>query len=140
MGTAQPRLDGTGNHLLQRRIGDEERRDDAGMRRIGAAQLQGRRRAVGFGIAGIGRQAGGDLVGAADNRVEPRVGILAVQRSADLILQIDIGDIEAAAASERERAGDVERVERIKPAVLIGGPKRDRTNRNRTAGLAEKYS
>ena len=58
LGAAQASLDRAGHHLLQRRIGDQECRDDAGMRRIGAAEFQRRRRAVGFGIAGIGGQSG----------------------------------------------------------------------------------
>ena len=49
------------------------------MRRIGTSELQRRRRAVRFGITGIGRQFGRDLVGAADDRVEARVRIAAVQ-------------------------------------------------------------
>ena len=110
------------------------------MRRIGAAQFQRGRRAVGFGIAGIGGQSGRDLVGAADDRIEARVGIVAVQRGADLVLQADIGDVEAAAAGDRERIGDVEGVERIKPGILVGGAQRDRADRDGIAGLAEKYS
>ena len=129
-----------GYDLFQRWIGDEESGDDARMRGIGTSKLQRGRRAVCFGIAGIGRQFGRDLVGATDDRVEARIGVAAVQRSSDLILQIDIGDIEAATPGDRERTRDVEGIERIKPAILVGGTKRDRADRNRTAGLAEKYS
>ena len=63
MRAAQARLDGVGDHLLQRGIGDEEAGEDAGVRRIGATEFQRRRRAIGFGIAGIGRQVRRDLVG-----------------------------------------------------------------------------
>src|ERR1700688_2258093 len=35
---------------------------------------------------------------------------------------------------------DVEGVERVKPAILIGGAKCDRADRNGIAGLAQKYS
>ena len=136
---AQAGLNGAGDDLFQRGIGDQEGRDNAGMRRIGAAQFQRRRRAIGFGIAGVGGQSGIDLVGAADDRIEAVEGLVAVERAADLILQRDAGDIEPAAAGDREGVGDVERVERIKPGVLIGGAKRDRADRNRIAGWSEKY-
>ena len=79
MCTAQAGLNRVGNHLLQRRIGDKERCDDAGMRRIGAAQFQRRGRAVGFGIAGIGRYRRRDLVGGADDRVEAAERLVAVE-------------------------------------------------------------
>ena len=69
-----------------------------------------------------------------------RIGIVAVQRGADLVLQVDIGDVETAAAGDRERIGDIERVERIEPAILIGGAQRDRADRYRIAGLSEKYA
>jgi hypothetical protein len=68
------------------------------------------------------------------------IGVIAVQRRADLILQIDVGYIEAATPGDRERVGDVERVECIESGILIGGTKRDRTDRNRIAGLAEENS
>ena len=89
VGAAQAGLNGVGNHLLQRRIGDQESRDDAGMRRIGAAQFQRRRRAVGFGIAGIGRHRRRDLVGGADDRIEAVEGLVAVEGGADLIFKRD---------------------------------------------------
>src|ERR1700736_1029194 len=56
--------------LFQRRIGDEECCDGAGMRRIGAAQFQRSRRTVSFRIARIGRQSGKYLIGAANDRIK----------------------------------------------------------------------
>lgn len=96
-GAAQAAFHGAGHDLFQRWIGDEESGDDAGMRGIGTSELQRGRRTVGFGVTGISRQSRRHLVGAADDQVEAGKGVAAVQRSADLILQIDIGDIEAAA-------------------------------------------
>ena len=107
---------------------------------IGAAQFQRGRRAIGFRIAGIGGQSGRDLVGTADDRIEAGVGIAAVQCRADLVLQADIGDIEAATAGDGERVGEVEGVERVKPAILIDGMQRNRTDRHRIAGRAEEIS
>ena len=123
---AQARLNGFGHHLLQRRVGDEECREDAGMGRIGATELQRGRRAIGLGIAGICREAGGDLIGAADGRIEPGVGIVSVQRGAELILQGYVGDVETAAAGDREGICDVEGVEGVNPGVLVDGTESDR--------------
>ena len=110
------------------------------MRRIGTAQFQRRRRAIGLGIAGIGGQFRRDLVGAADDRIEAVERLVAVERGADLVLQRDPRVIEPAAPGDRERIGDVERVERVNPAVLVGGAQRDRADRHRIAGLSEKDS
>src|SRR3984893_2822989 len=140
LAAAQAGFDGARHHLFQAWIGNQKCRDDAGMCRIGASQFQWRRRAVGFRIAGIARQTGSDLVGPADDRIEAGVGILAVQRAADLVFQPDIGDIVAAAAGDRKRLRDVEGIEGIESAVLIGGAKLDRTDRHRIAGLPQKYS
>jgi len=139
-GAAQAGFDGMGHDLLQRRIGNQECGNDAGLRRIGATEFQGGRRPVGFGIAGIGGQSCREFVGTSDNWVEARVCVTSVQRRSDLVLQIDIGDIEATAASEGKCVGNVEGVEGIEPVILIGGAERDRADRNRVAGLAEKYS
>ena len=101
------------HHLLERRIGDQEGRDDAGMRRIGAAELKRGRRAVGFRIAGVGGQPGGDLVGGADDRIETIIGVVAVEQAAELVLQDNVRVVESAAGGDRESLGDVERVERV---------------------------
>jgi hypothetical protein len=55
VGAAQASFHGAGHDLFQRWIGDEERCDNAGMRRIGAAQFQRGWRAIGFRITRIGR-------------------------------------------------------------------------------------
>ena len=67
---AQPRFEGMRHHLLERRIGDQEIVDHAGCGGAGTAELQWRRGAVGFGIAPIGGDVRGDLVGRADHRIE----------------------------------------------------------------------
>ncbi len=56
LGAAQSGFHGMGHHLIQRRIGDKERGNDAGMGGIGASQFQRGGRAVRLRIAGIGRQ------------------------------------------------------------------------------------
>ena len=110
------------------------------MCRIGAAQFQRGRRAVGLGIAGIGRQFRRDLVGAADHRIEAVERLIAVQQAADLVLQPDLRVVEPAACRDRERLRDIEGVERIDPGILIGGAERDRTDRYGFAGLSEEYA
>jgi len=72
LGAAEAGLDGAGDDLLQRRVGNKKRGNDAGMCRIGAAKFERRRRAVGFRIAGIGGQLRRDLVGTADDRIETK--------------------------------------------------------------------
>ena len=67
---AQPGLVGASDHLLERRIGDQEIVEQTGPRRIGASELGRRRRAVRLGIAGIGAELRRDLVGCADDRIE----------------------------------------------------------------------
>ena len=138
LGSAQTRLDGVRHHLLQRRIGNEEGRDDAGTSRIGAAELERCRRTVGLGVAGIGGQLRRDPVGASDHRVEAVIGIIAVQLAADLVLQLDPRIVEAAAGGDRKRLGHVEGVDRVDPGILIDGAQRDRADRDGIAGLAEK--
>ncbi len=75
-----------------------------GLRRIGAAQLERRRHAVGLGVAGIGRQLRRDLVGAADHRIEAGEGVVAVERGAELVFSADARHVEAAAAGDGEGA------------------------------------
>ncbi len=108
------------------------------MRRIGAAEFERRRRAIGFRIAGIGRQLRCDLVGAADDRIETVEGLLAVERGADLVFERDPGIVETAAARDRERVRHVKGIERIDPAILVGGSQRNRADGDGIAGLAEK--
>jgi len=110
------------------------------MRRIGAAQFQRRGRAVGFGIAGIGRYRRRDLVGGADDRVEAAERLVAVEGCAYLIFKRDLREIEPPAPGDRESIGDVECVERVKAGILIGGAKRDRADRYGIAGLPEEYA
>lgn len=81
---------GRGDHLLQRRIGLEAVREAAWVVRIGAGELDGRRRAVRTAEVGEHGGAVGHLVGHADDRVEPVEGVIAVQGGAQLIGQPNI--------------------------------------------------
>ena len=73
--------------LLERGVGHQEARNDAGMHRIGAAELERGRRAIGLGIAGVGGDVRVDLVGRADHRVESREGVVAAQRAAEFVVE-----------------------------------------------------
>ena len=56
MAAAEASLPGVGDNLFQRRIGHQEGCEDAGVRRVGATELQRCGRAVGLRVASIGRQ------------------------------------------------------------------------------------
>src|SRR4051812_33592672 len=81
-----------------------------------------------------------DLVGTADDRVEPLIGTVAIERGANLILERDTRVVEPSTRRHREYIGDIEGVERVEPAVLIGGAERDRTERHWIARSPEKYA
>ena len=100
LGAAEARFDGTGHDLLQRRIRDQECRDDTGARRVGACEFQRGRRTIGFGISGIGRHFRRNLVGAADHRIEAAERMTAVEIGADLVLKVDACIVEPAAARD----------------------------------------
>jgi hypothetical protein len=55
-------------------------------------------------------------------------------------VQIDIGDIQAPPAGDRELFGDIIGIERIEPVVEIGRPQRDRAVGNGIAGRSEEYA
>jgi len=90
---AQASFHGARHDLFQRWIGDEKCCDDAGMRRIGAAQLQRGWRAVSFRIARIGRQFGNDFIGTANDWIETVKRLIAVEGAADLILERDTSGV-----------------------------------------------
>src|SRR3954454_16746144 len=108
--------------------------------RAGSAQPSSSRGAIGFRIAGVCAQFRNDLVGTADDRVEPLIGTVAIERGANLILERDTRIIEPSTRRHRECIGDIEGVERVEPAVLIGGADRDGTKRHRIARSPEKYA
>src|SRR5438552_10155599 len=66
--------------------------------------------------------------------------MVAVELRADLIFQLNARMVEPAATRDRESIGHIEGIERVEPAVAVGGAKSDRTNRNRSAGWPEKYA
>ncbi len=68
--------------MLQRRIGREEALDETGIFRIGAGELSGRRRTVGFRIAAVERQPLIELVRRAGHGIEALVGV----RTRELVL------------------------------------------------------
>src|SRR3954454_7501961 len=109
------------------------------MHRVGAAQFQRGRNAIGFGIPGISRQTRPDLVGGPNDGIEAAEHMIAVERGADLVLEFNARQVETASPRDRKRIRDVERVECVEAAVLVGGSKRDRADRNGIAGLSEKY-
>jgi hypothetical protein len=112
------------HHLLERRVGDKEIVDLARVGGIGAAQLQRRGRAVGFGVARIGCEAGNDPIGGADDRIETLKGVVAVEQGigARQVLQVDLGVVEATAPGQRELRGDIEGVRRVHAHIgVVGG-------------------
>ena len=114
---AQARLVGVRDHLVQMRVGYQEIIDETWPGRIGAAELERSRRTVRLRIARVPGEVGRDLVSRADHRIEPRKSIVAVERDADLVLQFDLGDVEAAARRHRELGRDVEGVGRVDAGV-----------------------
>jgi hypothetical protein len=137
---AQAGFDRVRHHLLERRIGDQEVVDLAGNGGIGAAEFERRRRAVGFGIASIGGDVRRDPVGQADHRIEALKIVLAREQRIDsgLVLQIDLGVVEAPAGGEGELLGDIERIGRVDADIgVVGG---DVRRCETGVGLVDEYA
>src|SRR5262245_2487341 len=97
MPPAKAGFPGLAHDLLQWRVGNQESIKQAGPCRIGAAQLRWRGCAVRLRISGVGRYLGYDLVSRADNGIEALKVIGAIQRGADLVFELDVGNVEPTA-------------------------------------------
>src|SRR5262249_48613535 len=93
---ADARFESMRHDLLQVRIGDKEIGEAARARGAGASQLGWRRRPVRLGIACINGELWEDLPSHAARRVEPDECVIAGERSALLVVQIDLRKVEAA--------------------------------------------
>ena len=76
--------------LLQGGIAAEKIGEAAWRRRIGAGQLRRRRRSIGFGIASIQADPAQKLVGQAERRVETVIDMVASERPAVQIRDVDL--------------------------------------------------
>src|SRR5262249_6684078 len=76
--TPQPGFLGARNDLLERRIGYQKSFQQAGLRRIGAGELERGRGAVCFRIPGVEGHVRENLVGQPDHWVETAEGVVAV--------------------------------------------------------------
>ena len=102
--TAQPGLKRVRNDLLQVGIPDQSIVDKARPNRIRAGQFQWSRRAVRLGEVAIKGQVWRQLIGRPDHGIEMGVGVIAGERwvIAEFVRQIDLGEVEAAAGSDRQ--------------------------------------
>ena len=88
---------------------------------IGAAELERRRRAVGFRVVGVNRDVRGDLVGRTGHRVEALELVAAVEERilAGLVLEIELRKIEPAACRNRQPVRYIESIGGVQPRVGI---------------------
>ena len=107
--------------MLERRIGYQESFQQAGLRGIGAAELERGRGAVRFGIAGVERQFRKDLIGQPDHGIETAERVIAVDvgTGAQQIAHRDLGEIVTRARGQRQPRGDVERFISIDAVIRI---------------------
>ena len=132
---AKSGFDRVRDNLLQRRIGDEEIGQAAGCARIGAGEFRGRRRAVGFGITGVKRHAGRNVIGRADGGIEPAVFVIAVQCSAETVVQRDAAVVVTCRNRDRERIDRLEHIGEINSDIIVFTRYADR--RDRTVVLVD---
>ena len=135
---AQSDLLGARDHLVERRIGDQEAFQQAGPQRIGTAELERRRRAVGLRISGVERhQLRQDLVGEADDRVEPLERVLGIEvgAGAEQIGHRDLRDVVASSSSHRQPIGNIEGVVDVDAIVGIPGAEADRAEADIAGGV-----
>ena len=148
---AQARFPGLGHHLLERRVGGQRAFDDARVFRIRAGDLGGRRRAVGFRIPAVSRQARKQLVGQTRRWVEAIELVDAVQIIKSRIagvLDLDAGVVPAAADGHGELVGEIERVDSVDADVVVQRGQRARRDfrglvavaRQRDAGPLERHT
>ncbi|GJE46777.1 hypothetical protein AEGHOMDF_5985 [Methylobacterium soli] len=136
---AEADLVGLTGHLLERRIGHQRVRQEAGPQRVGAGEFERRRRAVRLGIAAIERQAGAEAIGQAGQRVDlvevMRAGH--VRRETGQVLRGDAGEVEARAGRQREGVGQVDRVGGVEAHIEVRAGHRTRRDAEGARGAQE---
>src|SRR5262249_18049454 len=121
---AQSGLARTSDHLLERRIGYQEPLQQARLQRIGAAELERRRDAVGFRISGLERhQLRGNFVGQARPLIETGVRETGAEigAGAEQIGHVDGGEVVTSPSRQRQTIGQIERFVEI--GTIIGLPR-----------------
>ncbi len=104
--------------------------DDARLVRVRAAEFERCRGAIGFRIAAVDGDVGRDLVGQADDRIDPVEIVVGIEIGvrAGLVGERDLGVVEARADVEAQSVRDVEIVENINAEIGILRVEADRRN------------
>ena len=123
---SETRLDRAAHDLLQGWVGNQKILEQAWPCRIGAGQLRRRRCPIGFGIADVGRHTRQQFVGCAKHGIEALEGMIAVEVVAELVLELDVGEIEAPPEREGQAVRHVERVHEIEAIVMGADQEIDR--------------
>ena len=110
-------LDGPGDDLVERRIAGHRVRQLARQVGIGAAELDGRRRAAALAVAGVDVDGGRRAERDAGGRVEPAERVIGVERAGhagpDAIHVVDARPVVAAREREVPRAAERQRVRAV---------------------------